>query len=152
MITTVTGYFKNFKVNVETTGEDFTNIDHINVEVDVSSLTTNSGHRDNHLRSEEFFYAEKFTTITFNATNVNIDEDIIQGNLTIRGITQPVTLQVEAGGIAADPYGHTKAGFTINEKISRKAFGLTWNAVTEAGGAVVGDEVKIQAEIQFIKQ
>lgn len=154
MITTVTGYFKSFKVNAETTGEDFTNIGNIKVEVDVASVTTNNEHRDTHLRSEEFFDIEKFKFIQFEATGLHVDGDAgtLQGNLTIRDVTQPVTLQVEIGGTVTDPYGQTKAGFTITGKISRKAFGLTWNAITEAGGTVLGDEVKIQAEIQLIKQ
>jgi polyisoprenoid-binding protein YceI len=74
------------------------------------------------------------------------------GNLTIRGITKPVKLKVELGGIVQDPYGQTKAGFTVEGKISRKEFGLTWNAVTEAGGVVVSDDVKIHAEVQLVKQ
>ena len=144
MITTVTGYFKSFKVDVDTTGEDFTNINNIKVEVDVASVTTNNEHRDTHLRK----------LIQFAATGLQIDGDAgtLQGNLTIRDVTQPVTLQVEIGGTVTDAYGNTKAGFTITGKISRKAFGLTWNAMTEAGGTVLGDDVKIHAEIQLIKQ
>ena len=154
MITTVTGYFKSFNVTIETNGDDFTNINNINVEVDVASVTTNNEHLDTHLKSEEFFYVEKFKLIQFQSTGLHIDDDAgsLHGNLTIRGVTQPVTLHVEVGGIATDPYGNTKAGFTITGKISRKVFGLTWNGMTEAGGAVVSDEVKIHAEIQLIKQ
>jgi len=154
MITTVTGYFKSFRATTETIGDDLANISNINVEVDVASVTTNNEHRDTHLRSEEFFYAEQFKLLQFEATNLNVDGDAgtLQGNLTIRDVTQPVTLQVEVGGIVTDPYGHTKAGFTITGKISRKVFGLTWNAITEAGGTVLGDEVKIHAEIQLVKQ
>jgi polyisoprenoid-binding protein YceI len=80
------------------------------------------------------------------------DEATLYGNLTIRGITKPIKLNVELGGIVEDPYGQTKAGFTITGKISRKEFGLTWNAVTEAGSVVVSDEIKIHAEVQLVKQ
>jgi polyisoprenoid-binding protein YceI len=76
----------------------------------------------------------------------------LHGNLTIRGISKPVTVNVEFGGIVVDPYGQTKAGFTVTGKISRKEFGLTWNAVTEAGSVVVSDEIKLNAEIQLVKQ
>ncbi len=80
------------------------------------------------------------------------DEAKLYGELTIRGVTRPIILNVEFGGIVVDPYGQTKAGFTVNGKISRKEFGLTWNAVTEAGSVVVGDEIKIHAEVQLVKQ
>lgn len=154
MITTVTGYFKSFRATMETMEDDLANFSNIIVEVDAASVTTNNEHRDTHLRSEEFFDAEQFKLLQFEATGLNVDGDAgtLQGNLTIKNVTQPVTLQVEVGGVATDPYGQTKAGFTITGKISRKAFGLTWNAMTEAGGTVLGDEVKIHAEIQLIKQ
>ena len=80
------------------------------------------------------------------------DKAKLHGDLTIRGITKPITLDVEYGGTVVDPYGQTKAGFSVSGKISRKEFGLMWNAVTEAGGIVAGDEVKIHAEIQLIRQ
>jgi polyisoprenoid-binding protein YceI len=80
------------------------------------------------------------------------DDVKLQGDLTIRGITKPIVLNVEHGGIVKDPYGNTKAGFTVDGKISRKEFGLTWSAVTEAGQIVVGDEIKVHAEIQLVKQ
>jgi polyisoprenoid-binding protein YceI len=80
------------------------------------------------------------------------EEATLQGNLTIRGITKPITLNVEYGGLVVDPYGQIKAGFTVNGKIGRKDFGLTWNAVTEAGSVVVSDEIKIHAEVQLVKQ
>jgi len=80
------------------------------------------------------------------------DDAKLHGNLTIKGVTKPITLNVEFGGIVKDPYGQTKAGFTVSGKISRKEFGLTWSAVTESGGVVVGDEIKVNAEVQLIKQ
>ncbi len=76
----------------------------------------------------------------------------LHGDLTIRTITRPVTLKVDFGGIVKDPYGQTKAGFTVEGKTSRKDFGLTWNAVTEAGSVVVSDEIKIHCEVQLVKQ
>jgi len=122
---------------------------------DVNSINTNNEQRDTHLRSAEFFHAEEHGELRFEAANyekTGDDEYKLHGNLTIRGITKPTTVNVEFGGIVVDPYGQTKAGFTVTGKISRKEFGLTWNAVTEAGSVVVSDEIKLQAEIQLVKQ
>ncbi|MES2514757.1 MAG: YceI family protein, partial [Bacteroidota bacterium] len=80
------------------------------------------------------------------------DEYALHGNLTIKDVTKPVSLKVDFGGIAKDPYGNIKAGFTLDGKINRKDFGLTWNAATEAGGLLVGEDLKVQAEIQLVKQ
>jgi polyisoprenoid-binding protein YceI len=153
MISTVTGYFDSFRVTAETEGDDFSKILSINAEADVSSIDTKNEPRDAHLRSEDFFDAEKFSLITFKATGFDAGSTgELEDHLTIKGRTRPITLQVEKGGMVIDPYGHTKAGFTITGKISRKDFGITRNATTETGSVVVGDEVKINAEIQLIKQ
>ena len=121
---------------------------------DIDSIDTNNEQRDTHLKSADFFNAEEHGQLRFTGTKYerNGEEAKLQGELTIRGITRPLTLNVEFGGIVVDPYGQTKAGFTINGKISRKDFGLTWNAVTEAGSVVVSDEIKIHAEVQLVKQ
>ncbi|WP_247235593.1 YceI family protein [Telluribacter sp. SYSU D00476] len=155
MITTVTGYFQNFHVEAETSDEQFTSAEQVVFTADVNSINTNNDQRDTHLKSADFFDAENHGEIRFEGTSythTGDDDYELQGNLTIRGITKPVTVKVEFGGIVVDPYGQTKAGFTINGKISRKEFGLTWNAVTEAGSVVVSDEIKLQAEIQLVKQ
>ncbi len=154
MISTVTGRFRKFDVTVETDGEDFTKIEKAKLVADLHSIDTNNEQRDNHLRSNDFFNADKFKQLVFEFTRYEGDSSVgkLYGDLTIRDITKSIVLEMEAGGIMTDPYGQTKAGFTVNGKINRKEFGLMWNAVTEAGGVVVGDEVKIHAEIQLAKQ
>ena len=154
MITTVTGYFKKFNLEVETGSEDFTTAKKIEFTADIDSIDTNNEQRDTHLKSADFFHAEEHGQLRFVGTKyeANGEEAKLHGDLTIRGITRPVTVNVEFGGIVVDPYGQTKAGFTVSGKISRKDFGLTWNAVTEAGSVVVSDEIKIHAEVQLVKQ
>lgn len=154
MITTVTGYFKQFDLTVETETDDFATAKRIEFTADINSISTNNEQRDTHLKSADFFNAEEYAQLRFTGTRYEAqdDEARLHGNLTIRGVTKPVTVNVEFGGIVADPYGQTKAGFTIRGKISRKEFGLTWNAATEAGQVVVSDEIKIHAEVQLVKQ
>ena len=151
MISTVTGRFRKFDMTIEDEGEDFTKIIAGRLTADLNSIDTNNEPRDNHLRSDDFFNAEKFGELVFEITRYEGDssEGKIYGNLTIRDNTKGIVLNIETGGVTVDPYGQTKAGFTVNGKISRKEFGLIWNGVTEAGGLVVGDEVKIHAEIQW---
>ena len=155
MITNVTGSFDLFHLSAETKEEDFTKAK-INFTADVNSISTNNEQRDGHLKSADFFDAEKFPQIKFTNTKTDaVDNDgsfDLYGDLTIRDITKNVKLSVEFGGVVKDLYGNTKAGFTINGKINRKDFGLTWNAVTEAGGIAVSDEVRIASEIQLIEQ
>ena len=154
MITTVTGYFKQFDLEVETEGDDFTKASRIEFTANIDSIDTNNQQRDTHLKSADFFDAESHSKLRFtgNKYEANGDEGQLHGDLTIRGTTKPITLKVEFGGIVVDPYGQTKAGFTVNGKVSRKEFGLTWNAVTEAGQVVVSDDIRIQCEIQLVKQ
>src|SRR5688572_1381342 len=154
MITTVTGYFRKFTVEAITEGDDFSKPAGVKVIADTASIDTHSDQRDNHLRSNDFFNAEKYGQLIFESTKYEKGktEDKLHGNLTIRDKTLPVVLNVEPTGIVVDSYGQTKAGFTVNGKINRKDYGLMWNALTEAGGVVVADEIKIHAEIQLIKQ
>jgi polyisoprenoid-binding protein YceI len=154
MITTVTGYFKQFDLNVVTDSENFITASQIEFTADINSIDTNNAQRDAHLKSADFFNAEEYSQLRFAGTKYETSgEDAkLYGELTIRGITKPITLRVAHGGIVVDPYGQTKAGFTVTGKISRAAFGLTWNAVTEAGSVVVSDEIKIHAEVQLVKQ
>jgi polyisoprenoid-binding protein YceI len=154
MISTVTGYFKSFDLNVETETDDFSTAKKIEFTALIDSIDTNNAQRDAHLKSADFFNGEEYKELRFVGSRyeANGDEAKLYGDLTIRGITKPVTLTVEHGGIVVDPYGQTKAGFTVVGKISRKEFGLTWNAVTEAGSIVVSDEIKIHAEVQLVKQ
>ena len=107
------------------------------------------------MKSADFFDADKHPAITFNSTSIEEkgeDEFLLVGDLTVGGITKPVKFNVEFGGTVTDPYGNFKAGFEVSGKLSRKEFGLTWSAVTEAGAIVVSDEVKLQASVQFVKQ
>lgn len=154
MITTVTGYFRTFDCEVTTETDDFNTTTAVRFTADISSIDTNNDQRDTHLKSEDFFNSEKFAQVIFEGSRYVTmgDEATLHGNLTIRGVSKPVALNVEYGGTVVDPYGQTKAGFTITGKISRKEFGLMWNAVTEAGSVVVSDEVKILAEVQLIRQ
>ena len=153
VISTVTGSFKAFDGSFEAENDDFSNAQ-IDFSLDVSSIDTNQGQRDTHLKSSEFFDAEKYPKMTFSSTSFTKDGDDydLQGHLTIKDQTKPVKLSVEFGGTATDFYGNEKAGFEITGKISRKEFGLTWDAVTEAGAIVVGDEIKLNINVQFAKQ
>jgi len=155
MITTVTGYFKKFDLEVETGSEDFSSASKIVFTADIDSIDTNNDQRDTHLKSADFFDAGNHSQLLFEGhryeANGN-DEAKLHGDLTIRGVTKPVTVDVDYGGIVVDPYGQTKAGFTITGKISRKQFGLVWNAVTEAGQVVVSDDIRLNAEVQLVKQ
>jgi polyisoprenoid-binding protein YceI len=153
MITTITGYFRTFGLEVETETEDFHTAKRIAFTADIDSIDTNSGQRDTHLKSADFFDAEQHAQLRFEGKKyeTNGDWTKLYGDLTIKSTTKPITLNVEFGGIVVDPYGQTKAGFTLDGKISRKDFGLTWNALTEAGSVVVSDEIKIHAEVQLVK-
>ena len=154
MITTVTGYFRKFDLEAETETEDFDTARNMVFTADVNSIDTNNEQRDTHLKSPDFFNAEINPQIRYVGKKYEAigDRAKLNGDLTIGKITKPVIVDVEFGGIVVDPYGQTKAGFTVTGKLSRKEFGLTWGAVTEAGQVVVGDEVKVHAEIQLVKQ
>lgn len=154
MITTVTGYFKTFDLEVETETEDFNTAKNVVFTADIDSVDTNNAQRDTHLKSADFFDAENHGQLKFVGKKYqsNGDEATLTGDLTIRGMTKPITLNVDFGGTVVDPWGQLKAGFTVSGKVSRKEFGLTWSAVTEAGQVVVSDEIKIHAEVQLVRQ
>ena len=154
VISTVTGSFGQYEGTVETVGDDFTDAK-ISFSADVNSISTGNEQRDGHLKSNEFFDAEKFPKLTFTSTSITKTGDdtyALVGDLTIRDVTKSVTLKVEHGGQMQDFYGQTKAGFEIVGTIKRKEFGLTWDGVTEAGGVVVSDDVKLVMNIQLTKQ
>jgi polyisoprenoid-binding protein YceI len=154
MITTVTGYFKTFDLVVETETDDFNTAKRIEFTADIDSIDTNNQQRDTHLKSNDFFNAEQHPKLTFIGRSYegNGSDEKLHGDLTIRDVTKPITLNVEFGGTVIDPWGQTKAGFTVQGKIKRKEFNLTWDAVTEAGQVVVSDEIRIHCEIQLVKQ
>ena len=154
VISTVSGFFKSFEGSVETDNENF---EHANIDfsIDINSIDTTQPARDEHLKSAEFFDAATYPHIKFKSTSfkkIGDDDYALTGNLTIKNVTKPVTLDVEFGGSAADFYGNTKAGFEITGKINRKEFGLTWDGVTEAGSVVVGEDIKLTINAQLIKQ
>ena len=154
MIATVSGNFTQFDATLQTEAPDFNNAT-ISFEADVNSINTNNEQHDGHLKSEDFFAAEKFPKLTFvskSFTKEDEEEYKLVGDLTIRGVTKTVELAVEYGGTMTDPYGQIKAGFDISGKINRKEFGLSWGVVTEAGGVVVSDDVKLHLSIQMVKQ
>ncbi|MBX7243834.1 MAG: YceI family protein [Bacteroidia bacterium] len=154
VISTVTGKFREFTAEIESSGEDFSNAK-ASFTAEINSIDTNMEQRDNHLKSDDFFNAEQYPTLSFVSTSFvkkSEDEYEMTGDMTIRDVTKPVTLRVEYGGTMVDFYGNTKAGFEITGKINRKEFGLNWSAVTEAGGIVVGDEIKLVLNIQMAAQ
>ena len=153
-ISKVRGKFENFDVTI-VTAED-PNDSTIEASIDVSSVTTGQEARDNHLRSSDFFLAEEHPHILFKATGDDIQIDgedfTITGDLTMRGVTLPVTLKGELGGVIDDPYGNVRAGATASTKINRQDFGVSWNAALEAGGFTLGDDVTITIELQVVLQ
>ncbi len=154
MISNVTGEFHKFNANVETEGNDFTTAK-VHFTADIDSISTKNEQRDGHLKSPDFFDAANHPQLTFDSTGmekVSDEEYKLHGNLTMRGTTKPITLKVEYGGTIQDPWGMTRAGFTVEGKVNRKEYGLAWHAVTEAGGIVVSDDVRLHANVEFVKQ
>lgn|SRR5690606_5923211 len=153
MITNVSGSFGKFDVKAETEGNDFSKAS-IDFTADISSITTNNADRDAHLKSADFFDSENHPELKFVSTRMekkDDDEFVLHGDLTIKGISKPVKLDVEFGGIGKDPWGNEKAGFTISGKIKRTDWGLNWNAALETGGVLVSEEVKLFAEVQLVR-
>lgn len=148
MISTVTGSFEEFEGKAETASDDF-NDAKFSFTAKIKSVNTKNKDRDQHLQGEDFFDADKFPTMSFES--VSYDGETLVGNLTMKGVTKEVSLDVTLNGIAVDPYGQTKAGFEATGVISRKDFGLTWSAVTEAGSVMVGDKVSLIFDVQMIK-
>ena len=150
----VTGKFEKFNATVFSKKEDFSDAQ-VEFSADVNSLNTGVSDRDKHLKSPDFFDAVNFPMATFKSTGLkkknDSDEFVLTGDLTLRGTTKPVTLEGEFGGVIKDPWGSMKAGFELNGKINRKEFGLHWNAMTEAGGLVVGDEIKMLMNVELTK-
>ncbi len=152
VISTVTGYFKKFEGSAESSSEDFDGAK-VSFSAAIDSIDTNMPDRDNHLKSADFFDAASHPDLKFEGKLSKNDGDYkLVGDINIRGTKKEITLDVDFGGQATDPYGQTKAGFEIEGKINRKDFGLSWSAVTEAGNVVVSDQVKLFMNIQLIKQ
>lgn len=154
MVSKVHGTFHKWGGNLVLDDQDITK-SKVDVTIEATSIDTKEEKRDGHLRSADFFDVEKFPQLTFKSTAVKkvSDEELeVTGDLTIRGETKSVVLKVENNGQVKDPWGGTRAGFSAKTSISRKEFGLHWNAVLEAGGVVVGDKIEINLEIEAIKK
>jgi len=153
MIANVKGTFDAFDVQTDSESDDIT-AGKLSVAIEATSINTNNEQRDGHLRSADFFDVEQFPKITFNSSSfskVSSEDFKLTGELTIKDVTKSITFDVEFGGVQKDPWGNLKAGFSVEGKISRSEFGLTWNAALETGGVMVSDEVKFSADIQFVK-
>lgn len=154
MFTNVSGKFNQFEAGIENEDDAF-ETSKITFSADVNSVDTGNGDRDNHLRSGDFFDVENFAKLTFKSTSIkkaSEGEYQISGDLTIKDVTKNIMLDAEYSGLMKDPWGNTKIGLSINGKINRRDFGLTWNAALETGGVLVGEDIKLNAEVQFIKQ
>jgi polyisoprenoid-binding protein YceI len=154
MITNVSGNFNKFNIEVEAENDDFSSAK-VKADIEVDSINTNNEQRDIHLRNADFFETGTHPKVDFKSTKVEKagDDDFnLYGDLTIKGITKPVKLSLEHAGIVKDSWGNVKAGFSISGKINRKDFGISFNAPLETGGVVLGEEIKINGEIQLVKQ
>ena len=152
MFTNVKGLFNDYSANIDF-NDDLKDAN-LQFEAKINSIFTNNTDRDNHLKSADFLDAEQFPTLNFKSTKIegNGSEYEITGDLTIKGVTKPVTLNAEFSGLMTDPWGNTKVGLNLDGKINRKDFGLTYNAALETGGVLVGEDVKLNAEIQLVEQ
>jgi polyisoprenoid-binding protein YceI len=152
MVTTVRGQFRKFSVDVDF-DEERPERSSVVAHIEASSIDTGVEARDAHLRSADFFDAGTYSELTFRSTHIEASGDgyKIDGDLTIRGETKPVTLDAEVGGVVANPQGGRRAGFSATTKISRKAWGLTWNQVLETGGWAVGDDIKISMDVALLQ-
>ena len=147
MVSKVRGSFTEFTADVKIGDqlEDST----VTATVQLASVETGSADRDGHLKSPDFFDVENNPTMTFTSTKVT--PDTLEGDLTIKGVTKPVTFDLEFDGVSADPWGGTRAGFEASTEVNRKDFGLTWNVAVEGGGVLVSEKVKINLDVQLVK-
>ena len=154
MISSVSGSLKSFQAEVETNGEDFSTAQ-ISLSADMASISTNNDLRDAHLRNSDFFEVEKYPELKFTSTRLkktDTDTFTLFGNLTIKGVTRPVKLNVEFNGVTKDPWGGERAGFVVTGKINRSEWGVNFNGVLETGGVALSEEVRIFSELQLVKQ
>lgn len=154
MISTVRGEFEEFDGEIEF-DQDYPENSRLDIRIDANSINTREEDRDNHLRSPDFFNAEEYPYLIFKSKRVEQtgdDEGRVVGDLTIRDVTKEVVLEVTFHGVAKSPWGATSAGFSASTTINRKDWGLTWNQALETGGVLVGDKIKIDIEVELIKQ
>ena len=154
MVSWVTGSFKQFNATVETEGDDITTAK-VHFTAEIHSISTNNEQRDAHLRTGDFFDAENHPQLTFESNKLEKISDEhykLYGTLTMRGVSKPVVLNAEYGGKAQDPWGNTRIGVSVSGKINRKDFGVNFSMVSETGGILLGEEVTINANTEFVKQ
>lgn len=154
MFTNVSGKFESYDATITTEDNDFTQ-SAIHFSADVASINTNNTDRDNHLKSADFFDADNHPKLTFvssSFTKIDDENYELTGDLSLRGVTKTVKLATELSGIMKDPWGNTKIGLNISGKINRKDWGLNWNSALEAGGVLVGEDVKLNIELQLLQQ
>ncbi|MET7638439.1 YceI family protein [Streptomyces sp. NPDC005438] len=154
MVTKVRGAFNEFSGSAHLDGDDPTKSS-VELEIKVASIDTRNADRDEHLRSNDFLKIDEFPTITFRSTEVKVTGDgtfDLTGDLTIRGVTRPVTVPFTFEGQAVDPFGNTRLGFEGSTTINRKDFGVTWNATLETGGVLVGEKVTLEFEVSAIQK
>ena len=154
MFTNVSGKFETYDATITTEGDNFENAG-VEFSADIDSINTGNADRDKHLKSADFFDGENNPKLTFRSssfTKKDGDDYELAGDLTLNGQSKFVKLPVEFGGLMKDPWGNTKAALNITGKINRKDWGLNWNSALEAGGVLVSDEVRLNIELQLIKQ
>lgn len=150
VISTVTGEFTKFQGSIESESDDFSNAT-FDFFIEVDSINTKISDRDKHLKSEDFFDVISYPKLTFTSKS-GIKNNKITGVLTIKEVSKEITLDADFGGIIKDPWNNQRAGFEFTGKLNRKDFGLNWSQMTEAGGLVVSNEVKLQINLEFIAQ
>jgi polyisoprenoid-binding protein YceI len=154
MITTVNGSFTTFSGSVETEDNDISTAK-VQFSADVNSISTNNEQRDAHLKNGDFFDAENHPKLSFTSSRlekVSDDDYKLYGTLTMRGVSKQIALNVEFGGIITDPWGNTRSGFTVTGKVNRTDFGVSFGAVSDTGAVLLGHDVSIQANVQFVAQ
>ncbi|MFI5195625.1 MAG: YceI family protein [Chitinophagales bacterium] len=154
MVSKVTGHFKQFNVTVETQGDDITTAK-VHFTADINSISTNNEQRDAHLRSNDFFDAERHPQLSFESDKLEKtgpETYKLHGTLTMRGVSKPITLDVASGGVMQDPWGNTRTGFEITGNLNRMDYGVSYSMASETGGILLGHEVSIQASAEFVKE
>jgi polyisoprenoid-binding protein YceI len=153
MVTSVRGSFREFEGTAHINAEDPTKST-AQVKINVASITTHQDQRDAHLRSPDFFDVEKYPEMTFSSTAVDqVDDDTYRmtGDLTVKDVTRPVTIEITYNGSAKDPFGNLRAGFEGKAQVNRKDWGLTWNAALETGGFLVSDKIRLEFDVSAVK-
>jgi polyisoprenoid-binding protein YceI len=148
VISTVSGEFLDFTASAESEDESFQGA-HFQFEAKIESINTKNPQRDEHLKGDDFFKSAEYPTMKFEGKLVGGQ---IQGDLTLRGVTKSINLDANFGGVITDPYGNKRSGFELTGEINRKEYGLNWDALTESGGVVVSDKVKLFVNLEFVQQ